>query len=122
MTARSHRPYLPRTLTTLGVVAADGVAVFLRPAYTPLIAVVTALIAIRVAIVGTRPADPTSRQVQTAWTLAQKGLRDAEELARISGLQPDLARQVMHDAVNSSSPTPPPARSAGSEPSSGSGQ
>jgi len=38
-----------------------------------------------------------SRRLQIV--LAQNGLRDAAALARISGLQPDLSWQVMHDHV-----------------------
>lgn len=51
------------------------------------------------------------RRVQIVWALARKGLRDTAALARISGLQPDLSWQVMHDPVAGPArpcPTRPP--------------
>jgi hypothetical protein len=98
-------PRRPATFVALGAaaLAAADAAALLFPAFAPLVPVV----AVGLVIGSARRRDTAGGPVQTVWTLAQ-GLSDAAELSRISGLQPDLAWQIMHDAQRSTSPAPPP--------------
>jgi hypothetical protein len=89
--ARSRRRRILLLLTAISVLTAESAVLLLAPTLAPLALDVTVLIALRIAIVRTRPPGQIRDQSQAAWTLTELPSRPAET-RRIGNAQACLAR------------------------------